>query len=97
MKLQNDVEWKLHNYLPFFSKSLQASILKKYPAVLVIIFYMMLYYTILSIVFTLIVVRDAGAWRLGLDLGLVSVLYTVSSWQTLSFRLIPGLKIFNEV
>ncbi|KAB1200307.1 hypothetical protein CJ030_MR0G007657 [Morella rubra] len=54
----------------------QASILKKYPAVLVIIFYMMLYYTILSIVFTLIVVRDAGAWRLGLDLGLVSVLYT---------------------
>ncbi|XP_062159600.1 WAT1-related protein At5g40240-like isoform X2 [Alnus glutinosa] len=54
----------------------QASILKIYPAVLVILFHMFFYNTILSAVFTLIIVRDPDAWRLRLDMGLVAILYT---------------------
>lgn len=55
----------------------QASILKEYPEMLVdMLFYLSFYSTILSAVFTLIIVRDPSAWTLRLDMGLVAILYS---------------------
>ncbi|TQD74513.1 hypothetical protein C1H46_039944 [Malus baccata] len=53
---------------------LQATVVKKYPAVLLRVFFQCLFTTIQSAVFTLIAVRDAGAWELRLDVGLIAVL-----------------------
>uniref|UniRef100_A0A2N9IUY2 Uncharacterized protein n=1 Tax=Fagus sylvatica TaxID=28930 RepID=A0A2N9IUY2_FAGSY len=55
----------------------QASILTEYPEMLVdMLFYLSFYSTILSAVFTLIIVRDPSAWTLRLDMGLVAILYS---------------------
>ncbi|XP_037495597.1 WAT1-related protein At5g40240-like isoform X2 [Jatropha curcas] len=54
---------------------LQASILKKYTSVLIVVFFYSLFATILSAVVSL-TVEDFGAWRLRTDMGLVAVIYS---------------------
>ncbi|XP_058776571.1 WAT1-related protein At3g28100-like isoform X2 [Vicia villosa] len=53
----------------------QVSLTKKYPAVIVIVFFQVLFTTIQSGVYALIVVRDPSAWELKLDMGLVVIFY----------------------
>ncbi|CAL5188949.1 unnamed protein product [Lathyrus oleraceus] len=53
----------------------QVSVTKKYPTVIVIVFFQVLFTTIQSGVFALIVVRDSSAWNLKLDMGLIVILY----------------------
>ncbi|CAK8537013.1 unnamed protein product [Lathyrus sativus] len=53
----------------------QVSITKKYPAVIVIVFFQVFFITIQSGVFALIVVRDPSAWELKFDMGLIVILY----------------------
>ncbi|KAM5566720.1 hypothetical protein ABKV19_015053, partial [Rosa sericea] len=55
---------------------LQASILEKYPAVVFIVFFQCLFTTIQSAAFTVIAIKDANAWALRLDMGLIAILYT---------------------
>ncbi|KAH9709089.1 WAT1-related protein [Citrus sinensis] len=55
---------------------LQALILRKFAAVLIIMFYLFFFNTILSTAFALIVVSEPSDWKLGLDIGLVAVLYS---------------------
>ncbi|KAL5552937.1 hypothetical protein UlMin_040338 [Ulmus minor] len=54
---------------------IQASILKKYPAVLITIFFYCFFVTIQSGIMALIMEKDPSAWRLQLDIRLVAVLY----------------------
>ncbi|OAY49854.1 WAT1-related protein At5g40240 [Manihot esculenta] len=58
---------------------LQASILKKFTAVFTIMFYTCFFGTILSALYSLIVVEDSDAWQLSLDVGLFSVSYSAVS------------------
>ncbi|XP_021829851.1 WAT1-related protein At5g40240-like [Prunus avium] len=62
-------------YLWYIIKCLQAFVVKKYPAVVFIVFYQCLFATIHSVAFTLVAVRDASAWELRLDMGLIAILY----------------------
>ncbi|KAJ0095865.1 hypothetical protein Patl1_16203 [Pistacia atlantica] len=63
-------------YFFFFSfVTGQASILKKFPALFIIMLYVFLFNTILSMAYSLIVVTDLTAWKLRLDIGLVAILY----------------------
>ncbi|KAM2884501.1 hypothetical protein FF1_011621 [Malus domestica] len=55
---------------------LQATVVKKYPAILLSVFFQCLFATIQSAIFALIAVRDASAWEIRLDVGLIAVLYT---------------------
>ncbi|KAK9935535.1 hypothetical protein M0R45_022635 [Rubus argutus] len=55
---------------------LQASVLEKFPAVVFVVFFQCFFATIQSMVFTLIVVKDATAWELRPDMGLIAILYT---------------------
>ncbi|XP_057999157.1 WAT1-related protein At5g40240 [Hevea brasiliensis] len=55
---------------------LQALILKKFTAVLTIMFYLCFFGTMLSALYSLIVVEDSGAWQLKLDMGLFSTSYS---------------------
>ncbi|KAK0573145.1 hypothetical protein LWI29_003577 [Acer saccharum] len=55
---------------------LQAIILKKFPAIMIILFFKYMFGTILAALFSLTVVRDPSAWKLRLDIGLVAVLYS---------------------
>ncbi|KAI5352408.1 hypothetical protein L3X38_005299 [Prunus dulcis] len=66
---------------------LQASTLKKYPAVVVIVCFQCLFSTIQSALFTLIAVKDASAWELRLDTGLIAVLYTAIVSTVLRYTL----------
>ncbi|KAK1554603.1 hypothetical protein Q3G72_014611 [Acer saccharum] len=62
----------------FFSSAwniLQALILKKFPEVLIGMFFLFFFDTILATLFLLFVVRDSSAWKLGLDMELAVVLY----------------------
>ena len=42
-----------------------------------------------------LVVNDPSAWRLKLDIGLFSILYSVSICQTLSFLSIPNKNLYQ--
>ncbi|KAI5437019.1 hypothetical protein KIW84_023220 [Lathyrus oleraceus] len=53
----------------------QVSVTKRYPAVIVIVFFQVFFITIQSGVFALIVVRDPSAWELKFDMGLIVILY----------------------
>ncbi|AES96253.2 putative EamA domain-containing protein [Medicago truncatula] len=53
----------------------QVSVTKKYPAVIVIVFFQVVFITIQTGVYALIVVRDPSAWELKLDMGLIVILY----------------------
>jgi drug/metabolite transporter (DMT)-like permease len=53
----------------------QVSVTKKYPAVIVIVFFQVFFIAIQSGIFALIVVRDPSAWELKLDMGLVAIIY----------------------
>ncbi|XP_050373908.1 WAT1-related protein At5g40240-like isoform X2 [Argentina anserina] len=55
---------------------LQALTVEKYPAVVFIVFFQCLFTTILSAAFALIAIKDANAWQLRLDMGLIAILYT---------------------
>ncbi|KAL5552939.1 hypothetical protein UlMin_040340 [Ulmus minor] len=54
---------------------IQASILKKYPAVLIIILFYSFFVTVESGIIALIMEKDLSAWRLQPDIRLVAVLY----------------------
>ncbi|XP_004489874.1 WAT1-related protein At3g28070-like isoform X2 [Cicer arietinum] len=53
----------------------QVSVTKKYPAVIVIVFFQVFFIAIQSGVFALIVVRDPSAWELKLDMRLIVIFY----------------------
>nr|XP_028952210.1 WAT1-related protein At5g40240-like isoform X5 [Malus domestica] len=55
---------------------LQATIVKKYPAIVFIVFFQCLFATMQSAAFTLIAVRGASAWEIRLDVGIIAILYT---------------------
>ncbi|KAJ9709047.1 hypothetical protein PVL29_000835 [Vitis rotundifolia] len=55
---------------------LQATILKKHPAVLTITFFYCFFISIISLAISLVAERDPSAWRLKLDVGLLAVLYS---------------------
>ncbi|KDO82551.1 hypothetical protein CISIN_1g018400mg [Citrus sinensis] len=75
---------------------LQALILRKFAAVLIIMFYLFFFNTILSTAFALIVVSEPSDWKLGLDIGLVAVLYSVSSyWHWVSSWLVHMVPVEN--
>ncbi|XP_044494430.1 WAT1-related protein At4g15540-like [Mangifera indica] len=56
--------------------NLQASILKKFPSVLIIMFYHFFFRTILSMAYSLIVVTDLTAWKLRPDMAALAILYS---------------------
>ncbi|CAJ2647619.1 unnamed protein product [Trifolium pratense] len=53
----------------------QVSVTRKYPAVIVIVFFQVFFITIQSGLFALIVVRDPSEWELKLDMGLIVIFY----------------------
>ncbi|KAL3750985.1 hypothetical protein ACJRO7_011895 [Eucalyptus globulus] len=57
---------------------MQAFILKDYPVVLNIMFYLMFFATIFSGLLSFIMVREPQSWTLKLDVGLIAILYSVS-------------------
>ncbi|KAI3417293.1 WAT1-related protein [Psidium guajava] len=58
------------------SYTFQAFILKEYPAVLNIMFYVMFFLTILSGLLSLITAREQQSWILKADVGLIAILYS---------------------
>lgn len=64
-----------------FPLLLQATILKKHPAVLTITFFYCFFISIISLAISLVAEQDPSAWRLKLDVGLLAVLYSVSKQQ----------------
>ncbi|PKI49953.1 WAT1-related protein At5g40240-like [Punica granatum] len=54
----------------------QAMILGDYPVVLIIMFYLFLYGTVLGALLSLVTVRDPDAWALKADIGLLAVIYS---------------------
>ncbi|XP_048136823.1 WAT1-related protein At5g40240-like [Rhodamnia argentea] len=54
----------------------QAFILKDYPVVLNIMFYYMFFSTILSLLLSVITVREPESWILNVDVGLIAILYS---------------------
>lgn len=56
---------------------LQASILKLYPAELIIVFFYCFFAAILSTGVSLVVDRDLSAWSLQPNIRLIAVLYSV--------------------
>ncbi|GLT50304.1 hypothetical protein SLA2020_237970 [Shorea laevis] len=55
---------------------LQTMVLKMFPTVFIVIFYLNFFSTILFSFYSLILVEDPSAWKLRLDIGLVAVLYS---------------------
>ncbi|KAH7570248.1 hypothetical protein JRO89_XS05G0075700 [Xanthoceras sorbifolium] len=55
---------------------LQAIILNKFPAIIIILLFKYFFGAILAALFSVFVVRDPSAWKLGLDIGLVAILYS---------------------
>ncbi|TXG56346.1 hypothetical protein EZV62_017659 [Acer yangbiense] len=54
----------------------QALMLKKFPTVLIGMFFLFFFDTILATLFSLIVVKDSSAWKLRFDMELAAVLYS---------------------
>ncbi|KAJ1389922.1 EamA domain [Sesbania bispinosa] len=65
----------------------QASVTRKYPVVTIIVFFQILFTTIQSAVFALIVVRDPSAWQLKLDMGLIAILYQAIAATVIRYML----------
>lgn len=59
----------------------QALVLKEFPALSITLFFQSLFGTILSTIFTLIMVTDPSAWKLRPDIGLFAIVYSVSICQ----------------
>lgn len=59
--------------------TLQAFILKMYPAEMIVVAYYCLFVTIQSSVVTLIAERDLTIWRVDSKIGLMAILYSVST------------------
>ncbi|KAJ4711150.1 WAT1-related protein [Melia azedarach] len=55
---------------------LQALVLKEFPALSITLFFQSLFGTILSTIFTLIMVTDPSAWKLRPDIGLFAIVYS---------------------
>ncbi|EOY00422.1 hypothetical protein QUC31_014284 [Theobroma cacao] len=55
---------------------IQTLVLKKFPAVLTVMFYLCFFNAILSTIYSLILVRDPSAWKLRPGIGLVAILYS---------------------
>ncbi|KAG8503249.1 hypothetical protein CXB51_001182 [Gossypium anomalum] len=55
---------------------IQAMVLKKFPAVLTVMFYLCFFNAILSAIYSLFLVKDLGAWKLRPNIGLVAILYS---------------------
>lgn len=62
----------------------QASILKKYPAKSVVVFFYFFFSTILSLIVSLVMVRDPSAWSLKSKTRLISVLFSVCRIKPIS-------------
>ncbi|KAE8698896.1 Nodulin MtN21 /EamA-like transporter family protein isoform 5 [Hibiscus syriacus] len=54
----------------------QAMVLKKFPAVLTVMFYLCFFNAILSTIYSLMLVRDPSAWKIRPGIGLVAILYS---------------------
>lgn len=94
LKIENKMgKFRFISWFYIFWSFWQASILKKFTAVFTIMFYTCFFGTILSALYSLIVVEDSGAWQLSLDVGLFSVSYSVSKTNnTPKFLLIQDWK-----
>ncbi|GKV22829.1 hypothetical protein SLEP1_g32651 [Rubroshorea leprosula] len=55
---------------------LQAMILRRFPAIVTVVFFVSFFNTIMAAVYALILVNDTSAWKLRLDIGLIAVLYS---------------------
>ncbi|XWS34846.1 hypothetical protein CRYUN_Cryun21dG0072100 [Craigia yunnanensis] len=55
---------------------IQTLVLKKFPAVFTVMFYLCFFNAILSTIYSLVLVRDPVSWKLRPDIGLVAVLYS---------------------
>lgn len=66
----------------------QASTQKMYPYVLLAVMYQTGFSAIMAAIFALIVANDASAWKLKLDMGLVSILYTAIVSTAIRYSLI---------
>ncbi|KAF3431311.1 hypothetical protein FNV43_RR26042 [Rhamnella rubrinervis] len=67
---------------------LQVSTQKKYPAVLMVVLYQCLFATLLSATFACITVKDASAWSLKPDMGLLAISYTAIIGSAVRYSLI---------
>ncbi|KAL1355282.1 hypothetical protein HN51_007329 [Arachis hypogaea] len=65
----------------------QASVIRNYPAVMVTVFFQLLFSTIQCSIFALIAVRDQSAWQLKLDTGLIAIFYQAIAATTLRYLL----------
>ncbi|XP_010043810.2 WAT1-related protein At4g15540 isoform X1 [Eucalyptus grandis] len=81
--LSRQLNWVLGGFLlaaeAFFLSLwfiMQAFILKDYPVVLNIMFYLMFFATIFSGLLSFIMVREPQSWTLKLDVGLIAILYS---------------------
>lgn len=74
---------------------LQATIVKKYPAIVFIVFFQCLFATIQSAAFTVIAVRGASAWELRLDVGIIAILYTVNKLEFFFFFIAQSKRFFK--
>ncbi|XVE75090.1 hypothetical protein DITRI_Ditri12bG0068900 [Diplodiscus trichospermus] len=66
---------------------IQTLVLKKFPAVFTVSFYLSFFNAILSTIYSLILVRDSSAWKLRPDVGLVAILYSAMVGTTLRLSL----------
>ncbi|XVF84920.1 hypothetical protein PTKIN_Ptkin17bG0077700 [Pterospermum kingtungense] len=66
---------------------IQTLVLKKFPAVLTVMFYLCFFHAILSTIYSLVLVRNPYDWKLRADMGLVAVLYSAIVGTTLSISL----------
>ncbi|KAB2045386.1 hypothetical protein ES319_D01G157800v1 [Gossypium barbadense] len=55
---------------------IQTLVLKKFPAVLTVMFYLCFFNAILSAIYSLFLVKDLSAWKLRPNIGLVAILYS---------------------
>lgn len=55
----------------------QSSILKMYPAEMIVVAFYCLFVTLQALLGALIAERDVAAWRLHADMGLVAIIYAV--------------------
>lgn len=61
----------------------QSSILKMYPAEMIVVAFYCLFVTLQALLGALIAERDVAAWRLHADMGLVAIIYAVWKCSTL--------------
>lgn len=55
---------------------LQTMILKMFPEILTVMFYLSFFTTIISAIYSFLLVKDTSAWKLRLDIGLIAVIYS---------------------